>query len=743
MPLAASLIAANLLTAPLYFPTREAAEKTLVGYNYGLIQLTDGRYQAFVSGLNGSGQQNTIGTQAGDALVQISAGAGGTEATEMPFPKVTLKEKVNGQAAIEALGDQLPAVAEQYGMSAERLQSILRTDTSAWIDQSGHLLYIDSEHEQTVMPDNRITEVNRANAATAAGIDTFSATAATNTDPFTLHSKPGSNRTVYLDFNGYQASNSAWYSGTLTAKPYDTDANPSGFSTAEQNNIREIWQRVAEDYAPFDVDVTTQEPAADALRRTGSSDAVYGVRVAVTQSMPELCSQSCGGVSYINVFSYYSSSNPDYYNPVWVFFDKLGGGYPKYVADAVSHEVGHALNLTHDGTSTTSYYAGQGSGATGWAPIMGVGYYQPLTQWSKGEYPDANNPQDDIAVIAAAGAPQRADDFGNTTATAAPLSGTSSAVLQTGIIERRTDVDLFTFFTDGGSVQFSAASGSSTPNLDISLKLLNSQGSTLVSANPADTLSATLTATLAAGQYFLQVDGTGYGDLSTGYSDYASVGQYQITGSYPKSSATTLAPSAILTALPTSGTVPLTVSFDGSGSVDQDGSIVGYDWNFGDGSANAASANASHVYNAVGTYSATLTVTDNSGLKSSATQTISVAQAPAAAIGIKVGSTKLTRRLLGKNKAQCVATVAVNDGTSGVAGATVYGSWSGSIKTNSGSTTLTGSTSATTVTTGSASIASANLPANSSGTCAFTVSKVVKAGYSYDGSGQVSASFSW
>lgn len=96
----------------------------------------------------------------------------------------------------------------------------------------------------------------------------------------------------------------------------------------------------------------------------------------------------------------------------------------------------------------------------------------------QGRIPRRNNPQDDIAVIAAAGAPQRADDFGNTTATAAPLSGTSSAVLQTGIIERRTDVDLFTFFTDGGSVQFSAASGSSTPNLDISLKLLNSQGST-------------------------------------------------------------------------------------------------------------------------------------------------------------------------------------------------------------------------------------------------------------------------
>jgi hypothetical protein len=39
-------------------------------------------------------------------------------------------------------------------------------------------------------------------------------------------------------------------------------------------------------------------------------------------------------------------------------------------------------------------------GADGWAPIMGLGYYQPISQWSKGEFSGANNPQDDLAVIA-------------------------------------------------------------------------------------------------------------------------------------------------------------------------------------------------------------------------------------------------------------------------------------------------------------------------------------------------------
>ena len=728
---------------PLYFSTREDAEKALVGYNYALTLLQNGRVQAIVSGLNGSGLQNPLNLVLAHSRKSLTKVTDETQLdqSETPFPEISLNEKVNGQKAIDLLGDKLPLVAKAYDMSAERLENILKTDQTAWIDENGRLLYVEADTKPIPKSEAKDAE-NTEYASNISGADTFASIASSTSDPFALHSKPGSNRVIYLDFNGHVATNTAWYSGTLTAQAYDIDGNPSAFSDTELNNIKEIWQRVAEDYAPFDVDVTTQEPTVDAIRRTSSTDTQYGTRAVITRSMPELCSQSCGGVAYVNVFSYYSSSMPDRYQPAWAFFDKLGNGYPKYVAEAVSHEVGHNLNLTHDGTSTVGYYAGQGSGATGWAPIMGVGYYKPVTQWSKGEYPDANNSQDDIAVISAAGAPIRPDDYPSTNASAAPLSGDPAVVFQTGIIERNTDLDIFTFETDGGNVQFNIASGSIAPDLDVAIKLMDSSGNTIASIDPSSSLSASLTATLAAGQYFLQINGAGYGDLTTGYSDYASLGQYLITGSYPEKTATSFQPVANISALPTFGDAPLTVSFDSTGSTDQDGNVVGYDWNYGDGSPNGNNATPSHIYNTPGTYTATLTVIDNSGLKNSTTQTISVTQSNAD-LSMKVGSTSLTRKLLSRGKSQCVANVKVNYGASNVSGATVYGSWSGSVKTKSGYKTVTGSASGSTSSDGTVNVVSSILPNSTAGTCAFAVTNVVKSGYTYDGSGQITGSFSW
>jgi PKD repeat protein len=67
------------------------------------------------------------------------------------------------------------------------------------------------------------------------------------------------------------------------------------------------------------------------------------------------------------------------------------------------------------------------------------------------------------------------------------------------------------------------------------------------------------------------------------------------------------------------------VQFDASASADADGSIGRYRWNFGDNSATTGSvATTSHEFQAAGTYTVTLTVTDNLGAVGSTTRSVTV-----------------------------------------------------------------------------------------------------------------------
>lgn len=97
-----------------------------------------------------------------------------------------------------------------------------------------------------------------------------------------------------------------------------------------------------------------------------------------------------------------------------------------------------------------------------------------------------------------------------------------------------------------------------------------------------------------------------------------------------------LPPTAVATATPTSVVIGQTVSFNGAGSTDVDGTITSYAWTFGDGST-ATGATASHAYAAAGTFTARLTVTDNTGNTASTTVAIGVADVVAPSVGISGG----------------------------------------------------------------------------------------------------------
>lgn len=624
------------------------------------------------------------------------------------FEDLRLGSETRGQAAVNALGSRLPTVASQYGMSAERLRNILLKDSSSRLDARGRLFYVEA------MPSG----VEQAGASGSPAVAEAAPYDLSQT--FLLQSKPGSARVLYLDFNGHSTSGTAWNSGAaINAQAFDTDGSPGSFSAAEQEAIQKVWQRVAEDYAPFDVNVTTADPGIDAIRRTSSTDSQYGSRVVITRNTFYNC--SCGGVAYVGTFNYTSSSTPDYYQPAWVFFDALGNGFEKYVAEAASHEAGHNLGLQHDGRTSPAegYYAGHGSGDTGWAPIMGVGYNRNLSQWSKGEYVSANNAQDDVAVLPQYGLLLRADDVGNSTTGASNLGGSASngsvIVDRVGIIEQRTDADVFAFFAGPGTMQLDVTPAALGPNLDVEAQLLDSNGVTIATSNPTDTLGATISANLSGGSYYLRVDGVGKGDLTTGYSDYGSLGQYRVTGSYADTGAAP--PVASFTATPTSGTAPVLASFDASLSTDSDGSIVSYAWSFGDGST-ASGMSVQHSYGSAGTFIATLTVTDTQGLTGTASASITVNSALQV---IYVRSISVTSSGNSKGGYQCTAAVTIqNSANANVSGATVSGNWSG---------TVVGSVSGITGSTGVASLKSAKTKQR--GTCTFSVGNVSASGSTY------------
>lgn len=364
-----------------------------------------------------------------------------------------------------------------------------------------------------------------------------------------FHSRPGAPNVLYLNFAGDTITGTVWNTdlgrSTIPAVVFSTDGDYSTYSDSEQAAIRSIWQRVSEDYAPFDIDVTTERPPVFNNRManlliTRSTDA---------NGAPNP-SSTAGGVAYVDVFNLSSYSS---YRPAWVYVDNLGYN-EAHIAEAASHEVGHNLGLSHDGrTGGTEYYGGHGSGETSWSTLMGTAYYRNVSQWSKGDYYLANNTEDDLAIITGK-VPYRADDHGDTLggATALVMTGGTNIVSTTpaddpdntnpankGVIERATDVDLFSFVTGDGPVRLAVdpwvtPAGTRGNNLDVLLALRDAGGGVVATNNPASQTGAVIETHLPQGLYFLTVRNSGAGDpfspAPSGYTAYGSLGQYFVSG---------------------------------------------------------------------------------------------------------------------------------------------------------------------------------------------------------------------
>ena len=177
-------------------------------------------------------------------------------------------------------------------------------------------------------------------------------------------------------------------------------------------------------------------------------------------------------------------------------------------------------------------------------------------------------------------------------------------------------------------------------------------------------------------------------------------------------------PVAVASATPTTGQAPLPVSFTGSNSSDPDGTIASYAWTFGDGGTSTL-ANPSRTYSSAGTFTATLTVTDNRG--GTASNSVVITVAPAPIVSMRVSNITSQTLNQGPNKYVRLTLTVLDANNNPVSGAVVSGTWSGLVSGNG---------SATTNASGQAVIDSPKT--KKSGSTTFTVSSVTKSGYSYN-----------
>lgn len=312
----------------------------------------------------------------------------------------------------------------------------------------------------------------------------------------------GTPSVVLLDFDGHTVSGTNW---NTTG---DINCSPANLSYAA---ITAIFNRVANDYSPFNITVTTDENVFNSVAPNKR------MRVIITETW-EWFGQA-GGTAFVNSFGLYDNT------PCFVFSSLLNYN-EKNIGEAASHEMGHTLGLRHQaawsgGVMVSQYYYGHGSGETGWAPIMGCAYNQNVSTWHNGPTTTgANSSQDEVPLVANK-IGWITDDYTNTTSGAATLNSSLN-----GVLNSSADIDFFYINTSVARTidlrPFNIGAGNIAANMDLKLNIYNAQGQLLSTVNDPSVLNAYTTVT--AGQYYVSVSAVANSNSST----YGMLGKYSI-----------------------------------------------------------------------------------------------------------------------------------------------------------------------------------------------------------------------
>ena len=332
-----------------------------------------------------------------------------------------------------------------------------------------------------------------------------------------FNSRPGAANCIYLDFDGETVSGTQW--NTAYNGGFDIVVTPEAYSAVEIQRIADI---VAEDFRGYDVTITTDRliynsyPFANRHMNIVTPDQAW---------IQDDIGFAIGGVAFLNTFGQAAPQDPS-----WTFNNTVA-----VAAMTVSHEVGHSLNLTHDGTLTVpgdNYYGGTPT----WGAVMGAPFNSTTVHWSQGEYLDADNFQDDIATIETylGFIP---DDYGSSTLLPSPLiTDVDGNTAFSGIISSDADVDIFQFDVSSGTATFtiSPTGAAETHNFKGRGRILDANGGVVVDVSLPGTIPVNISQGLTFGTYFLEISaGTNGTWAAGGYEEYGSIGAYSVVGSIP------------------------------------------------------------------------------------------------------------------------------------------------------------------------------------------------------------------
>ena len=349
----------------------------------------------------------------------------------------------------------------------------------------------------------------------------------------TLQSRPGAPYVIYIDYWGGTLSGTAWNNNfnsgnDIVYTPYSYDSDSSTFSAADRYRMWLGWREVAEDYAPFNVNVTTDVAVFNA---TPNNRKVRNIATDTNYFYP-----GAGGVAYVGVFG----RSDTYYQVSWSWNDSATS-----LGMTISHEVGHQMGLSHDGTSSSAYYTGHGD----WGPIMGAPFGKKYVQFSKGEYPDANQFQDDLAIVRS-DLSLSSDEAGDSNASALtltlPVTDLEGVVSPAGL---GSDIDVYKFSLGSQQqVDLSVAplladeNDDLGTNLSIQASLVDDAGTVIAQAGGSGIPTMdilTYSDQLDAGTYYIRIKGLSYnGNWSGGFGEYGNGGWYRISVSGSGSSHT-------------------------------------------------------------------------------------------------------------------------------------------------------------------------------------------------------------